>query len=66
MKAGKRLMSQRKKLKLTRKQLAKMVNLSQESIYKYERDERIPTDENKIKLAKALDTTVSELFFRNK
>ncbi|MGX7077442.1 helix-turn-helix domain-containing protein [Globicatella sanguinis] len=66
MKAGKRLMAQRKKLKLTRVQLAKMVNLSQESIYKYERDERIPTDENKIKLAKALDTTVSELFFRNK
>lgn len=66
MKAGKRLMSQRKKLKLTRKQLAEMVNLSQESIYKYERDERIPTDENKMKLAKALDTTVSELFFKNK
>ena len=44
MKAGKRLMSQRKKLKLTRKQLAQMVNLSQESIYKYKRDERVPTD----------------------
>lgn len=61
-----RLERKRKKLGLTRKQLAEKIGVSSESIYKYERGERTPSDDKKIKLAKVYGTTVGELFFNGK
>lgn len=60
------LKEKRIRKKLTRKALAEVVGVSKESIYKYETGERTPTDDTKIKIAKALDSTVEQLFFNQK
>ena len=50
----------------TQQEVADMVGISVSAMGMYERGERIPRDEIKIKLAKEYDTTVQDLFFSPK
>ena len=58
---GERLRSLRKGIKLTRKQLADMIGLSDRAIDYYEGGFRIPTGDIYMKLAAALNTTTDYL-----
>lgn len=61
---GKRIQNRRKALDMSTVQLAIETDLSVASIQAYEGEYRRPNDENKMRIAKALKTTVSELFFK--
>ena len=58
---GKRLKEMREQNGLSQSKLANLVNLHHSIIGRYERGEAKPTSDVIIKLAKALDTTVSYL-----
>ncbi|MEG1163350.1 MAG: helix-turn-helix transcriptional regulator [Anaerovoracaceae bacterium] len=47
----------------TREEVAKYVGVTVSALGMYERGERVPRDETKIKLAKCYDKDVQELFF---
>lgn len=47
----------------TKEEVATAINVTCSSYIKYERDERTPRDEVKIRIAKYFDTTVSNIFF---
>ena len=64
-KIGKRIKALRKKEKLTRKELANMVGVEETAISNYENGIRVPKDVTKIKLASALNSTVTEIFFED-
>ena len=49
----------------TQEEVAKAIGVSIAAIGMYERGERIPRDEIKIKLASYYDTTVQSIFFEN-
>lgn len=49
----------------TQEDVAKAIGVSVAAIGMYERGERIPRDEIKIKLASCYDTTVQSIFFDN-
>lgn len=61
---GARLKDLRKKKRLTQEQLAEIVGITRESISQYENGDKIPTDDNKVKIAKALGRSVSFIFFK--
>ena len=56
----------RKERKLTLKQLADLVGLTESSISQYEAGRRQPDNEGLLRLAEALDTTVGELLGETK
>lgn len=51
--------------KRTKEEVAAAVNVTFSSYVKYERDERIPRDEVKIRIANYFNTSVSAIFFAN-
>lgn len=53
----------RKKAKITRAELASMVNVDRTLIWRYEKGICQPRDEVKVRIAKALGKTVEEIFF---
>ena len=65
LKIGNRIKALRKKEKLTRKELAHMVDVEETAISNYENGIRVPKDVTKIKLASALHSTVTEIFFED-
>jgi transcriptional regulator with XRE-family HTH domain len=58
---GKRLRALRDETKMMQSELAAQINVSPCMISKYENDECSPIDENKVKLAQALNTTTDYL-----
>ena len=60
---GERIKSLRKKNYMTQSQLADIIGIRQSTIAMYESGERIPRDEIKILLAKALGRSVNFIFF---
>lgn len=58
MSVGKRLSKKRKELKLTQEDLAHKINVSRQSISKWELDEYLPDMHNIIELSKVLDLKV--------
>lgn len=60
---GPRLIELRNSQGLTRAELAKETGLTIRAIEGYERGERVPRDEVKIKLADYFDKTVQSIFF---
>ncbi len=69
-KLGKRIKELRERKKLTQLVFAEMVNMESSNISKIERGIQIPKEESLIKIAKALNVTVKDLFdyehFENK
>lgn len=53
----------REKAKITRAELASMVNVDRTLIWRYEKGICQPRDEVKIRIAKAIGKTVEEIFF---
>ena len=49
--------------KKTKEEVAKAIRVTFSSYVKYERDERVPRDEVKIRIADYFGSTVSEIFF---
>lgn len=49
--------------KRSRQEIADKIGVSLSALIKYERGERIPRDEVKIKLAEEYNTTVQDIFF---
>ena len=60
---GERIKNLRKKNYMTQAQLADTIGIQQSAIAMYENGERIPRDEIKILLAKALGRSVNFIFF---
>lgn len=58
---GKRLKALRDEAGISQAELAALINVSPGMISKYENDESNPIDENKVKLAKELNTTTDYL-----
>ena len=56
------LKKRRQELKLTQKQVAERANLAESAYQRYERGEIVPLAFTAIHLAKALETTVEELY----
>ena len=56
------LKSRRIAINLTQKQVADLVDLAESAYQRYERGERTPNVFMAIRIAKALNTTVEELF----
>lgn len=56
----------RKQLKLTQEQMAAMFNMPLVTYQRYESDKRVPDVYAGKRLAKALDTTVEELFWEER
>ncbi len=48
---------------MTQEQMAKELNITKSSLAMYERNERVPRDEVKIRIAKYFGKTVQEIFF---
>ena len=46
-------------------EVAKALGVTQQAVYMYERGERIPRDEIKIRIAKYFGRTVTEIFYEN-
>ena len=61
-----KIKERRKELNLSQRQLADLLNVSYQQIQKWEKSERIPTAINAITLARALDSSVENLFPSNK
>lgn len=61
-KLGKRIKELRERKKLTQLVFAEMVNMESSNISKIERGIQIPKEESLIKIAKALNVTVKDLF----
>ncbi len=60
---GLRIKRLRESKKLSQEDLSKSLNVSNSTISMYERGERVPRDENKIKIASFFEVTVSSIFF---
>ncbi|MEY8258346.1 helix-turn-helix transcriptional regulator [Erysipelotrichaceae bacterium 66-17] len=61
---GRRIKALREKRNLTRKELAKIVDVEESAISNYENGIRIPLDVIKPKIAEALRTDIIDLFFK--
>ena len=48
---------------MTQEEMAKRLNITKSSLAMYERNERIPRDEVKVRIAKYFGKTVQEIFF---
>ena len=48
---------------MTQEEMAKRLNITKSSLAMYERNERVPRDEVKIRIAKYFGKTVQEIFF---
>ncbi len=57
-----KLKNAREKTGLTQVEVAKKANITESGYQKYEYGKRIPNVQTAIKIAKALDSTVEELF----
>lgn len=55
----------RQELKLTQKQVAERANLAESAYQRYERGDTMPLVGMAIRIAKALETTVEELYIDN-
>ena len=62
MNIGERIRTYREALKMSQEDLGKLVGLSKNSIYLYEKGERIPQSDNLLKIATALQITPDMLF----
>lgn len=62
---GKKLIQLRENKKETQEQVAKNIGTSVAAIGMYERGERIPRDEIKIKIASYFNVSVESIFFDN-
>lgn len=62
---GKKIRELRILRNMSLEQLSDVTDVSERALYSYELGERIPKDEVKIKIAKALGSTVSSIFFEN-
>lgn len=60
---GNSIKTLREKRNLSQLQLSEAIGVSPSSITMYEREERIPRDSVKIKLANFFDVTVESIFF---
>jgi transcriptional regulator with XRE-family HTH domain len=60
---GIKLKELRIKKKLSRFELAKKLGISPSAISMYENGERVPRDENKVKISKFFDVSIESLFF---
>lgn len=63
MSAGTKLRALRQKRKKTQQQVADDLEITKSSLAMYERDERVPRDEVKIRIARYYGETVDALFF---
>ena len=61
---GSRIRTLREKRKLTQKQLAERIGVSDSAIGMYESGERIPRDEIKVKISSVLGKSVHYIFFK--
>lgn len=59
------LKQRRQELKLTQKQVAERANLAESAYQRYERGDTMPLIGMAIRIAKALETTVEELYIDN-
>ena len=59
------LKQRRQELKLTQKQVAERANLAESVYQRYERGDTMPLIGMAIRIAKALETTVEELYIDN-
>lgn len=59
---GDSLKARREECKLSRAQLARVAEMTSQSIWLFETGQRIPLDRTKVDLARALGTTPGELF----
>ena len=62
---GERLKTLREKKKYSQQELADIIGIGQPAIAMYENGERIPRDETKLLLAKALGRSVNFIFFND-
>lgn len=62
-KIGEKLLALRTKAGLTQQELSDAIDVTVSAIGMYERNERIPRDEIKIRLARFFKVTVDDLFF---
>lgn len=60
---GTRLKELRSKKHLTQAEVARAIGISTSAIAMYERDERVPRDTVKVKLAEFFGKTVANIFF---
>lgn len=58
-----KLIKLRKKKRETQLDVAKAINVSQSTYAMYERGQRVPSDENKKKIASHFEKTVQNIFF---
>lgn len=63
MSAGMKLRALRQKLKKTQKQVADEIGITKSALAMYERDERAPRDEVKVRIAAYYGETIQSLFF---
>lgn len=63
MSAGTKLRALRQQRKKTQQQVADDLEITKSSLAMYERDERVPRDEVKIRIARYYGETVDALFF---
>lgn len=63
MSAGTKLKALRQQRKMTQKQVADELEITKSALAMYERDERVPRDEVKIRIARYYGETVDALFF---
>lgn len=63
MSAGTKLRALRQQRKKTQQQVADELEITKSSLAMYERDERVPRDEVKVRIAKYYGETVDALFF---
>jgi DNA-binding XRE family transcriptional regulator len=59
---GERIRQRRTILRITRSELADLIGVGVNTIFRWETGDRTPSDKNKLKLAQALETTVAYLF----
>lgn len=60
---GQKIKRLREMRKISRENLCNEVGITQSAISMYENGQRIPRDEIKVKLARALGVSIEELFF---
>lgn len=60
---GDRLKMARSKVGLSQSEISDELNISKSAWAMYERNERVPRDEIKVRIAKYFSTTVQDLFF---
>lgn len=63
MSAGTKLKALRQQRKMTQKQVADELEITKSALAMYERDERVPRDEVKVRIARYYGETVDALFF---